>query len=68
MSGGPEVDPNIQWAIILGLFLAVELWALAMRHDRLRPATYWLRRIPWVIRALIIVWLVQHFLLCGRAC
>jgi hypothetical protein len=56
------VNPNWAWAGILVLGLLTEGWALAMRRDKLQPATYWLRKLPWVVRAGILAWLVQHFL------
>ena len=62
------MDPNWGW---LGLWVAwgvFEGWSLLMQRDRLQPNTYWFRKIPWGVRALAILWLTQHFLLCGSPC
>lgn len=62
------MDPNWAWAALWVGWGITEAWALAMRRDRLQPNTYWIRRIPWVVRAGTIAWLAQHFLFCGDAC
>lgn len=56
---------NWLWAVIFLAGLVLEGLALANRHDRLQPATYWLRKLPWITRFLILAWLVQHFLIAS---
>lgn len=56
------MDVNWAWAAIAAAFLVVEGWALAVQKDKLQPATYWLRKLPWVTRAAAIAWLAWHFL------
>jgi hypothetical protein len=53
---------------VLVLGLVAEGWALAMRHDRLEPATYWLRHVPKIVRVVVLLLLTWHFLFCGAAC
>ena len=56
------MNPNHAWLAVLFAFLGLEAWAILYRGDRMQPATYWLRLLPWTFRAIAIVWLGFHFL------
>ena len=62
------MDPNYGWLALWVAWGLFETWSLVMRADKLQPNTYWLRRLPWFVRAGAILWLTQHFLLCGSPC
>jgi hypothetical protein len=62
------MNPNWLWLLWWAGWGFVEAWAIWVRKDALQPNTFWIRKLPWVVRAGIILWLAQHFLLCGTAC
>jgi len=65
-------DPNLLWPLPFIAWGALEAWGLAMRHDRMQPNTYWIRKVPLLARAIGVLglsaWLIDHFLLCGASC